>query len=117
MDGKLSRDGASIKALVALAPHQHFHLRVMAKKNKHNNGMNEDGTLCNILSHGRYPVGEQHRPGCHATSARTGWSNKMNVAVLMCNFLSRPHDDEGKPIKKAVERECITSAVEGKTGL
>ena len=30
---------------------------------------------------------------------RTGWSKEMNVAVMKCYFLSRPFDEEGKPIR------------------
>ena len=39
------------------------------------------------------------RPGRHEKTARTGWSKEMNVAVMECYFLSRPFDEEGKPIR------------------
>ena len=64
-----------------------------------NNGVNGAGTLREGPSPGRCPVGEQHRPGRHQKTARTGWSKEMNVAVMECYFLSRPFDEEGKPIR------------------
>ena len=44
-------------------------------------------------------MGEQRRPGRHQKTAGTGWSKEMNVAVMECYFLSRPFDEEGKPIR------------------
>ena len=42
---------------------------------------------------------EQRRPGSHQKAARTKWSREMNVAVMESYFLSRPFDEEGKPIR------------------
>ena len=64
-----------------------------------NYSVNRTGTLREGPSPGRCPVGEQRRPDCHQKTARTGWSKEMNVAVMECYFLSRPFDEEGKPIR------------------
>ena len=64
-----------------------------------NNSMNGAGNLEEGPLSGRYPVCEQHRPGRHQKSTRIGWSKEMNVAVMECYFLSRPFDEEGKPIR------------------
>ena len=37
-------------------------------------------------SSGRCPMGEQCGPGRHPATARTGWSNEMNIAVMECYF-------------------------------
>ena len=36
---------------------------------------------------------------CHQKTARTKWFKEMNVAVMEYYFLSRPFDEEGKPIR------------------
>ena len=64
-----------------------------------NNGVNGAGTLRESPSPGRWPVAEQRRPGRHKKTARIGWSKEMNVPVMECYFLSRPFDEEGKPIR------------------
>ena len=64
-----------------------------------NNGMDGDGTLRDGSSPNRCPVGEQRRPSRHQKTTRTGWSKKTNVAVMECYFLSKPFDEEGKPIR------------------
>ena len=33
------------------------------------------------------------------TTARTGWSKSMNIAVMECCFLSKPIDDVGMSIR------------------
>ena len=63
------------------------------------NSMNGPGTLDEGSLSRRCPVGEQHRPGRHQKTTRTGWPKEMNVAVMECYFLSRPFDEEGKPIR------------------
>ena len=42
---------------------------------------------------------EQRRPGSHQKTARTKWSKEIDVAVMESYFLSRPFDEEGKPIR------------------
>ena len=54
------------------------------------------------------PVGQQRRPVRHQKTARTGWSKEMNVVVIVCYFLSRPFDEEGKPTR-GIEKECLIS--------
>ena len=61
--------------------------------------MNGPGTLDEGSLPGRCPVGEQLRSSRHQKTARTGFSKKMNVAVMECYFLSRPFDEEGKPMR------------------
>ena len=41
----------------------------------------------------------QRRPGSHQKTARTKWSKEIDVAVMESYFLSRPFDEEGKPIR------------------
>ena len=55
--------------------------------------------ICEGLSLGRCPTEEQRGPGRYPTTARTGWSKSMNVAVMECYFLSKPVDEEGKPVR------------------
>ena len=59
-----------------------------------NNGVNGAGTLREGCS-----VSEQRRPCRHQKTARTGYPTEINVAVMECYFLSRPFDEEGKPIR------------------
>ena len=65
-----------------------------------NNGMNGAGTLREGPLLGSCPVGEQRRPGHHQKTAKTGWSKGENVADMEYYFLSRPFDEEGKPIRE-----------------
>ena len=67
------------------------------------NGVNRAGIYMKLLCL-RCPVGEQHRPGRYQKTARTGSSKEMNVAVMECHFLSRPFDEEGKPITGFIKR-------------
>ena len=69
-----------------------------------NIGLNGAGTLHEGPSPGKSPVGEQHRPGRHQKTAITVWSKEMNVALMECYFLSRPFDEEGKPIRRYRKR-------------
>ena len=64
------------------------------------NDVNGAGTSCEGPLYGRYPVREQRRPGRHQKTVGTGWSKEMNVVVMECYFLSRPFDEEGKPIRE-----------------
>ena len=64
-----------------------------------NNGVDGDRTLRDGSLPHRCPVGEQRRPSRHQKTTRTGWSKKTNVAVMECYFLSKPFDEEGKPIR------------------
>ena len=64
-----------------------------------NNGVIRAGTLRKGPSPGRCPVGEQRRSSRYQKTARTGQSKDMNVFVMECYLLSRPFDEEGKPIR------------------
>ena len=59
--------------------------------------MNGPGILDEGSLPGRCPV--QLRSGRYQKTARTGCPKEMNVAVMECYFLSRPFDEEGKPIR------------------
>ena len=61
--------------------------------------MNGPGTLDEGSLPGRCPVGEQLRSIRHQKTARTGCPKKRDVAVMECYFLSRPFDEEGKPMR------------------
>ena len=61
-------------------------------------GVNGAGTLHEGPLLSRYPMGEQRRIRRHQKAARTGWSKKINVAVMECYFLSRPFHEKAKPI-------------------
>ena len=63
------------------------------------NGVNRAGTLREVPLPTRCPVSEQRTSGCHEKTARKGWSNEINVAVMKCYFLSKLFDEEGKPIR------------------
>ena len=74
-------------------------MSVMNQSNDLDNSVNETGTNCEGLSLGSCPMEEQRGPGRYPTTPRTGWSKSMNVAVMECYFLSKPVDEEGKPVR------------------
>ena len=61
------------------------------------NGAGSHSVEC--ASSGRCPIGEQRGPGRHQSTARTGWTKEMNIAVMDYYFLSNPVDENGKPIR------------------
>ena len=64
-----------------------------------NNDVNGTGTLCEGPPSGRCPVGEQRRPGRHSATARLNWTKEINKLVMECFYLSKPFDDNGKPVR------------------
>ena len=64
-----------------------------------NNDVNDTGTLCEGVSSGRCTVDEQRRPNRHHVTARKSWNREINVAVMECYYLSKPTDEEGKPLR------------------
>ena len=44
-------------------------------------------------------MGEQRRPSRHQKLAGTRWPKKMNVVVMEFYLLSRPFDEQEKPIR------------------
>ena len=64
-----------------------------------NNDVNGTGTLCEGSPSGRCYVDEQHRPGRHPATARLKWTKEINKLVMECFFLSKPFDDNGKPVR------------------
>ena len=71
----------------------------MYENTERHNGVNGTGTLCEGVSSGRCLVDEQHRPDCYHATARTSWNREANIAVMECYFLSKPMDEEGKPLR------------------
>ena len=63
------------------------------------NDVNGTGTSCEGVSSGRCPVDEQRRPDRHHATARKSWNREVNIAVMECYFLSKPMDEEGKPLR------------------
>ena len=63
------------------------------------NDVNGTGTSGDGPSSGRCPAAQQRRPGRHHVTARRGWGRKLNIAVMGCYYLSKPINDEGKPIR------------------
>ena len=72
---------------------------LMSKMNQSNdldNSIKETGSNGKGLLLGRCPMEEHHGPSCYPTTARTGWLNSMNVAVIECYFMSKPVNDDRK---------------------
>ena len=42
---------------------------------------------------------KQRRPDRHYATARESWNREVNVAVMECYFLSKPMDEDGKPLR------------------
>jgi len=71
----------------------------MYENTERNNDVNGTGTLREGVSSGRCPVDEQRRPDRHHATARMSWTREVNIAVMECYFLSKPMDEEGKPLR------------------
>ena len=69
------------------------------QNNQKNNDVNGTGTSCEGPSSGRSSSGEQRGPGRNQATARRGWSKDLNVAIMECYYLSKPIDEDGKPIR------------------
>eukprot|EP00794_Sanderia_malayensis_P014690 gene14690-biopygen11789 len=63
------------------------------------NDVNGTGTSGDGPSSGRCPAAQQRRPGRHHLTARKGWGRELSIAVMECCYLSKPINDEGKPIR------------------
>ena len=78
------------------------------------NGVNASGTgeTGETVSHDRCPTAGQDGPSRHSTTARMKWSRDINVAVMERYYLSKPVDDNGRPVReKKTENTCC---LEGK---
>ena len=71
----------------------------MSYSNYEDNGVNETGASSEGFSPGRCPTVRQGGPGRYQASAKMKWSKELNVAVMECYFLSKPTDENGKPIR------------------
>ena len=71
----------------------------MSNSNYEDNGVNETGTVSEGLSPGRCPTVRQGGPGRYQASAKMKWNKELSVAVMECYFLSRPTDENGRPVR------------------
>ena len=71
----------------------------MSYSNYEDNGVNETGSLSEGLSPGRCPTVRQGGSGRHQATAKMKWNKELNVAVMECYFLSKPTDENGKPVR------------------
>ena len=71
----------------------------MSYSNYEDNGMNETGASSEGLSPGRCPTVWQGGPGRYQVSAKMKWNKELNVAVMECYFLSKPIDENGRPVR------------------
>ena len=98
--GKPPSDGVTKKIPVGnLLQRTTSFMSEMNQNSDLDNSVKETGTDGEGLSLGRCPMEEQRGPGRHPTTARTRWSKSMNVAVMECYFLSKPLNDDGKPVR------------------
>ena len=62
----------------------------MENQNVSNNGVNESGATCEILSPGRCPMEQQRGPGRHPATAarktRRKWTQDDNRMVMKCYY-------------------------------
>ena len=65
------------------------------------NGVNGSGTgeTGEAASPGRCPTVGQGGPGRHPATVRMKWSRDMNIAVMECYYLSKPVDENGRPVR------------------
>ena len=72
----------------------------MENINNRNNDVNGAGSIsAESATSGMCFMDEQLGPGRHLATARTGWSKEKNIAVMECYILSKPIDDNGKPVR------------------
>ena len=78
----------------------HFHLMSeMSYSGYENNAVNESEALSGGLSLGRCPTVRLGGPGRYEASAKMKWNKELNVAVMKCYFLSKPTDENGRPVR------------------
>ena len=61
------------------------------------NGVN--GETCEAASPSRCPTVGQGGPGRHPATVRMKWSRDMNIAVMECYYLSKPVNENGRPVR------------------
>ena len=83
-------------------------MREMSNSNYEVNSVNETGTISESLSPGRCPTVLQGGPVRYQASAKMKWNKELNVAVMECYFLSKPTDENGRPVQ-GYRKGCITS--------
>ena len=65
-------------------------------RNNDKNGaeLNNEGS-----SQGRDNVGQQALPNCNQKTARIKWRKEVNVVIIECYYLSKPVDENDRPIR------------------
>ena len=94
LDGSLPRDGASIKTLAVVPPHQHCSLNEQKMPEIRNN----PNTV------------HQWGPGCYHVTARKELSKEVRIVVMECYYRANPIDENGVPVKgyrKRMYREWL----------
>ena len=64
-----------------------------------NNGENGAGLNNEGFSHGRDNVGQQALSNCNQRTARIKWRKEVNVVIMECCYLSKPADENDRPIR------------------
>ena len=94
LDGSLPRDGASIKTLAVVPPHQNCSLNEQKMPEIRNN----PNTV------------HQWGPGCYHVTARKELSKEVRIVVMECYYRANPIDENGVPVKgyrKRMYREWL----------
>ena len=84
--GSPSSDGVTKKHQLGTCYKENPLMSEMNQNNVLDNSVNETETYCEGFSLSRCSVAEQYGPGHYPTTARTGWSKSMNIAVMECYF-------------------------------
>lgn len=71
----------------------------MSHSNYEDNCVNETGTISEGLLPGRCPTVRQGGPGRYVASANMKCNKELNVAVMECYFLSKPTEENERPIR------------------
>ena len=71
----------------------------MSYSNSEDKGVNETGALSEGLSPGRCSSVRQGVSGRYQASAKMKWNKGLNVTVMECYFLSKPIDENGRPVR------------------
>ena len=64
-----------------------------------NNGENGAGLNNEGFSHERDNVGQQALPNCNQRTARIKWRKEVNVVIMECYYLSKPVEENDRPIR------------------
>ena len=73
----------------------------MSNQMETDNGVNDTGTNVEGVTPGREPIVQQDGPGRQPATARSRirWSKEINKVVMECYYLSKPVDENGRPVR------------------